>query len=1800
MVRKRRAVLAFQWRHVGNRRSLILICILLLFLSGERLEAAYGATINAVTFSGEDFILDADEDNGSALYNRDRIYLGADMLLTRLSSDPAVVNMRLAVQLLSSGQPVLLDNGSGGTTTTAIIPFTYDFETFTSRLIDRPFNVKPAVALDLEALYQVDVSVQVETSPGSGSYQEMDTGASGFRRFWHFTGKQDEGNNRNLLARIRTIQFDKPYAIQTGPNDRVRGFVATAEVEVRRYDGWTLPDPNINDVEFQLNGVLRDNSPDGIGQPGTLIPLETPALWDGTVTIAQYVREPDFNLPAPAVEVVQMELLLIPASQIATATETFLVEADLSHIKFANSGAYVDNVVGFSSTDATLYHFNGDLTSDVAGATAVIRTIDGNPSNPGTGSGYRSATIEILTGELKLSPNYEIFTLASPTQSNWPVDIRLFDNGEAVLQSGEVGIAAPTGQGAMTTAGNLVVERSKFRLVSTGLTADIALQLPEGMGVRVDSGGSSGFHSGQLTKTDYPLVPGFLVPVGPVIFNPPNGAHYVISEETKPFTVQANDLTWAILDGTLTPGPAPASEPRIRYVREAEVEALLTAPITPAERITRSNEAYYRFLDGTAPIEPVYRAAADGSALFDGTVAFSSGFFRSHFPYDVRLEWTGTGSIAFTGDIPQSAASGLNTPQAFSMTYDRDCLGQTNCGTIGPATIDVVPQGGDFSVTADGGLVTVVDVINGGELQLGYIDALSGGTPVFAHETSAFSIGALMTAGHFISGQGLAAPATQPEILLNSGFNGVDPMDAERPGEADYAAGSGNYPGLNLRVAAQTTGVTAQSVLGGQTSPVYDLGSRSKYYVRQAGVNGLHDPAANPFPDPVSIYGYTFEFTSFALAFLSSEVTDSRTSGSLYVPDPAEASNGFTVAFDPLFFSCIGALTHAELTNGPFDHTLSYWNADIRLLSAAFEPKAGAACDPGEAFFATGVQGHVSNIADPLFGTLVFAPDGDLVPGNDPDVPEGRDSRLIAPSTVFFDGPAGEQYALMMLQDAYLNRHAEAGSSFDATAEGFINLAGLLDVAFFRDLEVHIHTGARSGNTTDTLHLTGGWEDGGDSFFNSSAFDTGNRGYPPAANLSNYRESTDAQWEISAHQEWLDVINFNYVLDWDSASRSFRSREPVTNDLKVIETEHRLTRLSPDVAELDFGAGLDIQIPEVNLSGLAQSTPLYDALHDVASLATDELLSGLDASERLLNDFADSLLEAALSVTVDPLTDGIADAITDGAASAIDQAQLETILDDGFAAIESSMTSATGFGEDLATGVNGELQSVRQGIDAVAGPGGYFENTGTAENPQYNVASAITLAVLEKEDPALAGSLTTSLGAPALDDAVNASLSERSATIEQVKGTLSAVDSAIDVILTEGGMEAELVELFTGNPGSVSDMLSAARSQVDAAIDAETLGEWTGDQINDLLREAIRDQLNASPLIADLHEILRGYVYELDATMRSAIDSAFAEVNQVIIDLVDDFLPVDGPLRAFLGDLAGSTAVGQLDGYARINGDALRTLRIDAEFETNFPDPFAFNGYIEINQLDSSDAGSSSCFLGTPNEILTEVLLGAENVKVGWMGRELRFDIDTKFSFDPAAATRLVGMAGAFEMTDGSINFEAFKIDQLAAGAAFSLTEHYLAAKVGLLFNGDRMAGGVFLGKTCSLDPIFLVDPDVANVLPEPNPTFTGIYAYGQAFIPIVNVGCLFSLSANAGAGIFMFYEDDTYGGKMLVGASARAICAVNVGGEISLVGVKHGNQFNFSGKGRIYGSVGKKPLKVSFDERVILTYKNSKWDYDY
>jgi hypothetical protein len=166
------------------------------------------------------------------------------------------------------------------------------------------------------------------------------------------------------------------------------------------------------------------------------------------------------------------------------------------------------------------------------------------------------------------------------------------------------------------------------------------------------------------------------------------------------------------------------------------------------------------------------------------------------------------------------------------------------------------------------------------------------------------------------------------------------------------------------------------------------------------------------------------------------------------------------------------------------------------------------------------------------------------------------------------------------------------------------------------------------------------------------------------------------------------------------------------------------------------------------------------------------------------------------------------------------------------------------------------------------------------------------------------------------------------------------------------------------------------------------------------------------------------------------------------------------------------------------------------------------------------------------------------------------------------------------------------------------LNENYLAAIAGVRMRSYDLSGGIYFGRTCTLDPIKLIDPDVASVLGEP--PFTGAYLYGEGWIPIseavlgIPASCLFNISAGIGAGAFFFIEGPTYGGIMKAGVLGEALCLVTIKGEVKMIGVKNGDNLRFKGKGRLSGKVGACPFCIKFGKNVGIMYENGSWDVDF
>jgi hypothetical protein len=265
------------------------------------------------------------------------------------------------------------------------------------------------------------------------------------------------------------------------------------------------------------------------------------------------------------------------------------------------------------------------------------------------------------------------------------------------------------------------------------------------------------------------------------------------------------------------------------------------------------------------------------------------------------------------------------------------------------------------------------------------------------------------------------------------------------------------------------------------------------------------------------------------------------------------------------------------------------------------------------------------------------------------------------------------------------------------------------------------------------------------------------------------------------------------------------------------------------------------------------------------------------------------------------------------------------------------------------------------------------------------------------------------------------------------------------------------------------------------------------------------------------------------------------------------------------------------------------------------PDAMELAAYLQIKELDSDGAENAACCGGASGANVTEVTIGALDVALGTSGlsgEAVRADLGVKFALDSSGAP--IGLGGSFEMTSGQISFETFTITELGASVMFGATENYLAAKIGVEFGEYQMAGGVFFGHACNIDPLLMVDPLVASVLTMDS--FTGVYCYGEATFPVYGTGtCLFNISAKAGAGVFYFTEGPTYGGRLTMGVYGEALCAVEIGGEVSLVGLKSGDEYAFAGSGRLYGKVGVCRFCLEADLRAQFEYTDQGgWEVDY
>ena len=1411
---------------------------------------------------------------------------------------------------------------------------------------------------------------------------------------------------------------------------------------------------------------------------------------------------------------------------------------------------------------------------------------------------------------------------------------------------------------------SVVYQRSNYKLGPTGLTATTLVDLPAGVlwnegnaaqrdKMRFKSQilfAGVGLNSNREAQTS-------------ASYTAASGSIY-LAEETKPLIFSGSVLQWEPAFGRfeLLGALGVYSFARVanEYLQALPDGTLanndvVDDPADPADTVSgnfkRSNDFVHSMASNPTKVMAMAASGtpgdlAGGSGLLTAEYGLLQTDYRTHMPYNAFIS-APSGKVKVENDVISSDDSALLNVNVLAIHHQRQCSDEACVATADMALQEFEPAGQVLRLTAGGGLHGSGSV-NSPPLKWGRRPDGS-----YAHQlAAAFTQGSFMAADTFALQQ--ADPALGAFAALNTGYRDdgatLKPEAPSTGSSSDYLKGEGDYPGLNFRIGVGISpSVEGSSTLGDADAFSYPMHAQSKYYTRWGGVSGIHSTTLGT--KAVSIYGYDITFSKFGFNLLSGAMRDSLIEGGIAFAGPAN----FTQSFEQLQLTCsgeLGELKPVTLAGEP-TKVLDHWDAAFEVLGASFVRSDLEACAGGSGKYVTNIRTGVHHLPVSLIGNLGLHPDGEVISPADGcmDGEKLITSRFVLPRNIEIQGPARangaghEVWNYSSVQDAYLSDYA---AGVTAHSKGFWNLIGTLDVPFFRDLQVNLQLlaittlGAPSDPDSE-IHVMGGWPDGGwleggKSPYELAIFDEENVGLPPATTLEEYRGIAAAApplaaaaagssgFSVKAAQTWLEVVDFDYELTWDPVRKTFEAKPVSGTDILVINIGHNCLRISPDFAEINFGFSYD-GLPQVNLSQMAFNA-VDDAtgaasslLHTLGSAGFNALTGGVDRFAKLVGDRMDQVIDEHVDAIMGPPLDALDSALQGqfSIGAKVDSAPVMQAVDNVFdvgtgavGAIKTQMDqliNAGGSAVSLSKNLVAQLDQVLNALDACANlkhhgvlPASAVEPYAEGLFDTYTNPANSPLQVLARE-------LVTDLAAAITAEVLNAVWAEIIAKHEdkvfaveellaKVYAKVKLVRDQLNDVTSDFNQELQQIVAAAKAAGEIEAAMNRARDQIKATIaalsDMEVTVRW--DLISDDLKaqwlQSIKDQLHTTPFVTKISTAIKERLYDLEARMHSAIDSGMDALNDILKDAIRDQLAgLDESINNLLGgkldDIVGA---GQIKGYAHITTDSLELLRLDGSFRWMVPDEMKLDAYLEIRSMNSTGEGTCA---GAASDS-TEVELGALDVPLEWISPDLRADVSAKFAFGGGS---LIGFGGGFRMV-GELSYETFTITDMQAQIAFGETENYLAAEVGLAFSSYQLKGGIFFGRCCTPDPIEAIDPDVAALIP--GPSFTGAYAYGQGWIPIIGNGCFFNISAGVGAGAFYFAEGPTYGGKMFAGVSGEALCAVSVKGEIELIGVKSGGNFSFSGEGRISGKAGVCPFCVKFSKTVQATYSNGSWDVDY
>ncbi|MFH1739225.1 MAG: hypothetical protein ABIH23_09470, partial [bacterium] len=924
------------------------------------------------------------------------------------------------------------------------------------------------------------------------------------------------------------------------------------------------------------------------------------------------------------------------------------------------------------------------------------------------------------------------------------------------------------------------------------------------------------------------------------------------------------------------------------------------------------------------------------------------------------------------------------------------------------------------------------------------------------------------------------------------------------------------------------------------------------------------DPGGDPEGE-----GYQITLTSFGQAYMDneSEGLDSKTDGQVDLPFPA----GIDIPFDDMTLNPCGNFTDGKIPEDEQTETrtLQHWSADLTLSTVAFELKEGATDDEQRTLWISSVN-DVSGLGSRPLMQINFRPCGTIA-----------QSMVAEPVDTTIDGYG------TTVETLYL-------TSWDGADEtkykGFYSFVNPMDVPFFDPPRVH-------SQIRPTAHYLAD----GSPWDSNPNVDSDRDGWPSGYSTDTSKDIVQQFYDYS-NSELITlttniggVIDLNYEVKYDTTETSFESNGSLEQNLLVIDIRSALEHLDQSQAEITFGIGIE-GMPELNFSSasdlfgefFSEESEIGDTIQE---LFFDTIQTKLDNLSNQLTGDISGVLRPLLYDIIHPHAESLVEELQDMIADLpVDEA--EAIIDANASVKVADLITDLDF-TDLFDTSDSDVGAIYEQITLL------LDNIITILE---DVSEAMQFSVDDIEG--MVGDLVQ-LALAVIDMVTDIDVDDVLGDISEIQQELVAPINEILTVLYEAQA------ILDGDLSGVFDATGISEMEVSIETDfpdyfkdlpIEQIETLDADEVTNLILDVIFN----SPMFQEANALVSDQLIPVKEMLYEQATAALDELNDKVDEFLDEALNFsDGDEGAFK-DVAGFRGA-EMEGYAIISGDVLEKLHIDASLSLAVPDEMTFAGYLDVTRYEVENSGKN-CLAGLDADAMLDIRIGATDIDLSWTGSDLSADIEFALML---ADAKLVNIGGSI-VTEGSLDFETVTFSDLGFGLAVGQIENYIWAMGKGKFGNYTIEGGIFLGTCCSLEPLEILDPQVASLLSIDE--MRGVFASVGASFPIYNYGCILRIAAEAEIAGWYFADGPTYGGKLVAGAYGEGLCVVSVKGEITLIGGREGSASYFYGEAWVAGGIGDcepedwDTLNDAFSDKwcmacgasIDLTYKQEEWEVDY